>query len=57
MAAPREKAEPMLINNVVTYGNFVTMPGDGPYKIQIEIRRPGVSKLIELEFDYPFART
>jgi uncharacterized protein involved in high-affinity Fe2+ transport len=57
MAAPREKAEPMLINNVVTYGNFVTMPGDGPYKIQIEIQRPGVSKPIELEFDYPFART
>ena len=57
MAASRKKAEPMLVNNVVTYGNYVSMPGPGPYKIQIEIRRPGVSKPVEVEFDYPFART
>lgn len=57
MAASRNKAEPMLVNNVVTYGNYVSMPGGGPYKIQIEIRRPGSSKPIEVKFDYPFART
>ncbi len=57
MAAARNKAEPMLVNNQVTYGNYVTLPGQGPYKIQIEIRRTGTSKLIEVEFDYPFART
>ena len=56
MAATRMKAEPMLVNSLVTYGNYVSLPGQGPYKIQIEIRRPGVSKLIEVEFDYPFAR-
>lgn len=57
MAASRKKAEPMLVNNMITYGNYVSMPGGGPYKIQIEIRRPGSSKPIEVEFDYPFART
>lgn len=57
IAAARKKAEPMLVNNQVTYGNYVTLPGQGPYKIQIEIRRTGTSKLIEVEFDYPFART
>lgn len=57
MAAARNKAEPMLVNSQVTYGNYVTLPGQGPYKIQIEIRRTGTSKVIEVEFDYPFART
>lgn len=56
MAPARKKAETMLINSLVTYGNYVSMPGPGPYKIQVEIRRPG-HKPVELEFDYPFART
>jgi hypothetical protein len=56
MAASRKKAEPMLINNVTTYGAYVTLPGPGPYKIQVEIRQPGSGKVVEVEFDYPFAR-
>jgi len=56
LAAARKKAEPMLVNNLVTYGNYVSLPGQGPYKIQIEIKRAGVGKLIEVEFEYPFAR-
>ena len=56
LAASFKKAEPMLVNNVVTYGNYVSMPGGGPYKIQIEIRLRGAGKSIEVEFDYPFAR-
>lgn len=56
MAATRQKAEPMLINNVTTYGAYIMLPGPGPYKIQIEIRRPGSNKPVEVEFDYPFAR-
>lgn len=55
MAASRKKAEPMLVNNAITYGNYVSMPGGGPYKIVVEIRRKG-GKPVELEFDYPFAR-
>lgn len=54
MGFSREKAEPMLVNKVLTYGNYVSMPGPGPYKIQIEVRRPGINKLVEVEFDYPF---
>lgn len=56
MAASRQKADPMLINNVTTYGAYITLPGPGPYKIQIDIQRPGTDKPIEVEFDYPFAR-
>lgn len=56
MTPSRKKAEPMLINNVITYGAYVTLPGPGPYKIWVEIRRAGGAKPIEVEFDYPFAR-
>lgn len=56
MAPSRKKAEPMLVNNVITYGAYITLPGPGPYKIQVEVRRPGVGRPIEVEFDYPFAR-
>ena len=56
MAASRKKAEPMLVNNVTTYGTYITLPGPGPYKIQVEIRRPGSDKVLEVEFDFPFAR-
>lgn len=57
MAATRKKAEPMLVNNLVTYGNYVTLPGQGPYKIVVEIRHPVSAKPVEVEFDYPFARS
>lgn len=56
MASAWTKAEPMLINNVTTYGAYITLPEPGPYKIQVEIQRPGAGKAIEIEFDYPFAR-
>lgn len=56
MAVSRRKAEPMLINNVITYGAYVTLAGPGPYRIQVEIRHPGASKPIEVEFGYPFAQ-
>lgn len=55
MAASRKRAEPMLVNNAITYGNYVSMPGLGPYKIVVEIRRKA-GKPVEVEFDYPFAR-
>lgn len=57
MASSRQKAEPMLINNVITYGAYVTLAGPGPYRIQVEIRHPEASKPVEVEFDYPFARS
>lgn len=56
MATTRKKAEPMLINNVVTYGAYISLPGSGPYKLQLEIRRPGARNAVEVEFDYPFAQ-
>lgn len=56
MASAWTKAEPMLINSVTTYGAYVTLPGPGPYRIQVEVQRPGAGKPVEVEFDYPFAK-
>jgi len=49
---PNRDLEPMLINGVVTFGNFFLMPQAGDYRIHVEIARPDVQRAIEAEFDY-----
>ena len=44
--------EPMNIADSITYGNFFPMPDPGPYKIAILIYRPGLSHVIEAEFEH-----
>lgn len=56
MATSWVRTEPMLINGMTTYGAYVTLPGPGPYKIQVEIKRPDADKAAGVEFDYPFSR-
>lgn len=56
MATSWARTEPMLINNTITYGAYVTLPGPGPHKIRVEIKRPDAGKAAEVEFDYPFSR-
>lgn len=56
MATTRARMEPMSIDGMTTYGAYVTLPGPGPHKIRIEIRRPGAAGAAEAEFDYPFKR-
>lgn len=57
MTPSHRKAEPMLINNTATYGAYVTLPGPGPFRIWVTIKRAGRSKPAEVVFDYPFARS
>lgn len=47
-----KKLGAMAINGTITYGNYFEMPSSGTYRIQIEIRRPGVASAIRTEFDY-----
>ena len=44
--------EPMSIAQTVTYGGFVTMPGNERYTIAVEIRRPGSEPPVKAEFTY-----
>jgi len=53
---PHKKLEPMLMAGTASYGNFFSMPSSGPYRIHVQIRRAGVSGVIEAEFDYLRAR-
>ena len=56
MATSWARKEPMSINGMTTYGAYVTLPGPGPYKIRVEIKRPDADKAAEVELDYPFSR-
>lgn len=45
----------MTIAGGTAYGNYFNMPGIGPYRIDLEIRRPGTQQLIEAGFEYHHA--
>ena len=47
--------EPMRIAATVTYGNYFSMPGAGPYLIQVRIRLPGHTQPIETTFTHGHA--
>ena len=49
--------EPMLIAGTIAYGNYFDLPGTGPYRIMVQIRRPGQPRVIETEFAFRHART
>jgi hypothetical protein len=44
--------EPMFIAGIVTYGNYFTMRGDGPYQITFSARTPEVVEPVIVEFIY-----
>ena len=52
---PRKQLGPMTITGGTAYGNYFNMPGIGPYRIDLEIRRPGTQQPIESGFEYRHA--
>lgn len=44
--------EPVTIANSRTYGNYFAMGGAGPYKITVDIRRPGNPNPLQAQFEY-----
>lgn len=47
-----KKLEPMQVANAVTYGNFFRMAGQGTFRITVQIRRPGTTRAVELQFEH-----
>jgi len=43
--------QPMVMNSVVSYGNYVQLPGKNAQTIVVVIRRPGSVRAIEAKFD------
>lgn len=50
LSGPTRELEPMTIADTVTYGNYFTLPGRGPYRILIEIGR--AQRVTKMTFDY-----
>ena len=44
--------EPMQIAGTVTYGNYFTMGGSDPYRIELSITQSGGNPPVEVEFTY-----
>ncbi len=48
-----EKAlEPMQVADAVTYGNFFRMAGSATFRITVQIRLPGTTRMTELQFEH-----
>ncbi|MEW6332188.1 MAG: iron transporter [Pseudomonadota bacterium] len=47
-----KKLEPMTIAGSVTYGNYFSMPGPGPYRIVLHIQAPDTRRSIEAVFSW-----
>ncbi len=52
---PQKRLESMLINSTVSYGNYFIL-GPASYRIEMQIRRPGVPGVILVDFESPQVR-
>lgn len=52
MAGTHKRLEPMHIDDALSFGAYFILSGDGPYRIAIEVRRPGIAQPIEALFEY-----
>lgn len=46
----RVELEPMAIAGTITYGGFIKLPGNDQYRIQVDIRIPGRSEPVTVQF-------
>ena len=56
LGATAKKLEPMTIDKTISFGNYFPMSGPGPYRIEIDIRRPRSAKPLNVSFDYSHPR-
>jgi hypothetical protein len=55
LSGPQKQLEPMLVAGRASYGNYFNMPAPAPYRIELEIRRPGKSEITKASFEYRHA--
>jgi hypothetical protein len=51
-----KKLELMTIDKTISYGNYFSMGSPGPYRIEIEIIRPGSTSPVKTSFEYSHPR-
>ena len=56
LSGETQALEPMEIGDTVTYGNYFTMGGSDPYRIELSIMPSGGGPPVEVEFAYRHGR-
>lgn len=51
-SGPSKLLEPMIIGGSRSYGNYFRMPGDSPYRIELKIHHPEISRVIRATFEW-----
>ena len=49
-AGKRKRLEAETFGNAVSYGNYFSLHGEGPFRVAVEARLPGRNKAVEAEF-------
>ena len=52
LAGTQRRLEPMAIAGTETYGGYFKLDGEGPFRITLDIRRPGAQRVTRAEFEY-----
>lgn len=52
LSSEEKTLQPMAVANAVTYGNFFRMAGRGVFRITVQIRLPGTTRMTELKFEH-----
>lgn len=55
LSGPQKQLEPMRVADRASYGNYFNMPAPAPYRVELEIRRPGESEIAKASFEYRHA--
>ena len=56
LASVQKKLERMTIEKTISYGNYFSMGSPGPYRIEVEINRPGAARPVKTSFEYSHPR-
>ena len=56
LSQTQKKLERMAIDKTISYGNYFSMGSPGPYRIEIEILRPGSTAPVKTSFEYSHPR-
>ena len=52
MERVRKPLESMAVAGALTYGNYFSLPGAGPYRIEVEVRLPADTKPVRATFHW-----
>ncbi|MBI3041739.1 MAG: hypothetical protein HYY78_02815 [Betaproteobacteria bacterium] len=55
LPGPHNELQPMLTAGEASYGNYLNTPAPAPFRVELEIRRPGESRVARASVEYQHA--